>query len=185
MRAEKFYQRPKDCPNKFTVIKWYLSQDDIFGTWKDEKRDFFYDVLHQNKRGCFFSESCDLKAKDFIQKNPSLKEKAWFMGTFGSGGFFFLESGNIKLKKSTDTGIFFSDFKLNQEFLCRNLIIAPFETFEKRKNFLPLSIEKYNILKFMEQENLEIARIQKEKKRRKRLDKEYAAFLARRSNALA
>ena len=70
MKTEKFYQKPKNYPSKFTIIRWYLSQDEILGLWTNNKRDFFYDVLHQKRWKSFFSESHRFGAKDFIKKTP-------------------------------------------------------------------------------------------------------------------
>ena len=128
----------------------------IFVQKKIFLKDYFLPISFTEKNTKFFFVNSKIK-KTFIRLNPSLKERAWFTGSFG-GGAFHLDSqdefyvSGLDCLKSIDRGIFFFASPKLQRFLCKNDIVVSFDTFSDRKNFLPLPEKRHMFLTLAENE---------------------------------
>ena len=130
----------KKFPNKFKALMWYGNDNVIFLSRNFNKKLFLGEIFHIKEWGCISDKGHGNKMS-LIDRNPSLKERALFMGLFKGGAFVMenLKAGfnRKRIKQALDCDFFFFPCKEYHSFLCRNHIVATLDAFEARKNFLP------------------------------------------------
>ena len=121
----------------------------LFGLSKTETT-FFANVL-QNRVPQAPSNEHSNNIMNILKYKPSVKERAWFMAFFNAGAFF-LRSLQLFYRdaQNQDIGIFFNHEPKLESFLKRNCVIAPYDTFDVTRNFLPSPDEKRRLLKLFQ-----------------------------------
>ena len=127
----------KTCPNKFKILKWTTDWH-VANIWTFSDKTFFFENVFKHRRLHPLSEVDN--EMSLLGCTPSVKQRAWFMGFFNAGAFFIDSVFRYDCGvQNQDIDTLFYHGQKNMGFLKRNSVIAPYNTFKVRGNFLPVS----------------------------------------------
>ena len=117
---------------KLTSLSWEFARAVLTVSTFSEKDAFLENAFWQNKRDEFVGD-CFTDTWEFFKNKPSVRESALFMSFFPFGSFYFSYRGFVGDNHiAKDPGTFFNHERF-ASFLCKNAVIAPFDTFKYQR----------------------------------------------------